>query len=79
LANATIEVQTNEDLSGFGAGERTDQNGDYFIGGIPLDMQLFPEERLGIIVLGNEWAYGTALRGISPRDSITQLAANMNW
>jgi len=52
-------------------------------GDVPLGfsaiMQLFPEERLGIIVQGNEWAYGTALRGISPRDSIAQLAANMNW
>jgi hypothetical protein len=47
--------------------------------GFSAIMQLYPEERLGVIVQGNEWAYGTALRGISPRDSIAQLAANMNW
>ena len=47
--------------------------------GFSAIMQLYPEERLGVIVHGNEWAYGTALRGISPRDSIAKLAANMNW
>jgi CubicO group peptidase (beta-lactamase class C family) len=52
-------------------------------GDVPLGfsaiMQLYPEERLGIIVHGNEWAYGTALRGVSVRDSIAQLAANIDW
>jgi len=47
--------------------------------GFSAIMQLYPEERLGVIVHGNEWAYGSAFRGISPRDSIAQLAANMNW
>jgi CubicO group peptidase (beta-lactamase class C family) len=42
-------------------------------------MQLYPEERLGVIVQGNEWAYGVAFRGTSPRDSIARLAANLDW
>ena len=42
-------------------------------------MQLYPEEELGIIVLGNEWAYGVAFRGTSIRDSIAHLAANIEW
>jgi len=47
--------------------------------GFSATMQLYPEERLGIIVHGNEWAYGVNFRGISLMDSIVQLAANMNW
>lgn len=52
-------------------------------GGVPFGfsatMQLFPEENLGIIIHGNEWAYGVAFRGTSIMDSIVQLATNMNW
>jgi len=47
--------------------------------GFSAIMQLYPDERLGVVVQGNEWSYGTSLRGISPRDSIAQLAANINW
>jgi CubicO group peptidase (beta-lactamase class C family) len=47
--------------------------------GFSATMQLYPEERLGIIVHGNEWAYGINFRGTSLMDSIVQLAANMNW
>ena len=42
-------------------------------------MQLYPEEHLGVIVQGNEWAYGVAFRGTSPRDSIAHLAASLDW
>jgi hypothetical protein len=42
-------------------------------------MQLYPEERLGVIVQGNEWAYGVAFRGTSPRDSVAHLAASLDW
>jgi CubicO group peptidase (beta-lactamase class C family) len=42
-------------------------------------MQLYPEEHLGVIVQGNEWAYGVAFRGTSPRDSVAHLAASMDW
>jgi CubicO group peptidase (beta-lactamase class C family) len=52
-------------------------------GGVPMGfsatMQLYPEEQLGIIIHGNEWAYGINFRGPSIMDSIVQLAANMNW
>jgi CubicO group peptidase (beta-lactamase class C family) len=52
-------------------------------GGVPLGfsatMQLYPEERLGIIIHGNEWAYGINFRGTSIMDYIVHLAANMNW
>lgn len=47
--------------------------------GFSATMQLYPEERLGIIVHGNEWAYGINFRGTSLMDSIVHLAANMNW
>ena len=42
-------------------------------------MQLYPEERLGVIVMGNEWAYGVAFRGTAIRDSVANLAANIDW
>jgi len=42
-------------------------------------MQLYPEEGLGVIVMGNEWAYGVAFRGIAIRDSIAHLAASIDW
>ncbi len=42
-------------------------------------MQLYPEERLGIIVQGNEWAYGVAFRGTSTRDAVAHLAARLDW
>ena len=42
-------------------------------------MQLFPEENLGVIVQGNEWAYGVSFRGTSIRDSIAALAAGLEW
>jgi CubicO group peptidase (beta-lactamase class C family) len=42
-------------------------------------MQLYPEERLGVVVMGNEWAYGVAFRGTAIRDSIAHLAASIDW
>jgi CubicO group peptidase (beta-lactamase class C family) len=42
-------------------------------------MQLYPEEGLGIIVMGNEWPYGVAFRGTAIRDCIAQVAANIDW
>jgi len=42
-------------------------------------MQLYPDEGLGVIVMGNEWAYGVAFRGTAIRDSIAHLAANTDW
>ena len=47
--------------------------------GFSNTMHLYPEERLGIIVQGNEWAYGVAFRGTSPRDAIAHLAASLDW
>jgi CubicO group peptidase (beta-lactamase class C family) len=47
--------------------------------GFSATMQLYPEERLGIIIHGNEWAYGVNFFGTSIMDSIVQLAADMNW
>ena len=47
--------------------------------GFSATMQLYPEERLGIIVHGNEWAYGINFRGTSIMDSIVQMAADMDW
>jgi CubicO group peptidase (beta-lactamase class C family) len=49
--------------------------------GFAAIMQLYPEERLGIIVLGNEFAYGAALPFSStvPRDAIAHLAAGVDW
>jgi CubicO group peptidase (beta-lactamase class C family) len=43
--------------------------------------QLYPEERLGIILLGNEFAFGAALpfTGTVPRDAIVHLAASIDW
>ncbi|HSG17038.1 MAG TPA: serine hydrolase [Anaerolineae bacterium] len=42
-------------------------------------MQLYPEEGLGVVVMGNEWPYGMALRGTAIRDSIAHVAANIDW
>jgi len=42
-------------------------------------IQLYPEERLGVIVMGNEWAYGVAFRGTAIRDSIANLAGRIDW
>ena len=42
-------------------------------------MQLYPEEGLGIIIMGNEWPYGVSFRGTAIRDSIAQVAANIDW
>jgi D-alanyl-D-alanine carboxypeptidase len=42
-------------------------------------MQLYSEEGLGVIVMGNEWAYGVAFRGTAIRDSVAHLAASMDW
>jgi CubicO group peptidase (beta-lactamase class C family) len=49
--------------------------------GFAAIMQLYPEERLGIILLGNEFAYGAAMpfTGTVPRDAIAHLAASLNW
>ncbi|MGB3712999.1 MAG: serine hydrolase domain-containing protein [Candidatus Promineifilaceae bacterium] len=49
--------------------------------GFAAIMQLYPEERLGIILLGNEFAYGAALpfSGTVPRDAIAHLAASLAW
>jgi CubicO group peptidase (beta-lactamase class C family) len=45
-------------------------------------MQLYPEERLGIVLLGNEFKYGGALPIFAPavpRDAIAHLAAGLDW
>ena len=42
-------------------------------------MQLYPQEGLGVIVMGNEWPYGVSFRGTAIRDSIAQVAANIDW
>jgi CubicO group peptidase (beta-lactamase class C family) len=49
--------------------------------GFAAIMQLYPEERLGIILLGNEFAYGAALpfSGTVPRDAIAHLTASLDW
>jgi CubicO group peptidase (beta-lactamase class C family) len=49
--------------------------------GFAAIMQPFPEERLGIVLLGNEFAYGAALpfSGTVPRDAIAHLAASLDW
>jgi CubicO group peptidase (beta-lactamase class C family) len=49
--------------------------------GFAAIMQLYPEERLGIVLLGNEFEYGAAMpfRGTVPRDVIAQLAASLDW
>ena len=49
--------------------------------GFAAIMQLYPEERLGIVLLGNEFAYGAALPigGTVPRDAIAHLAASLDW
>ncbi len=49
--------------------------------GFAVIMQLYPDERLGIVVLGNEFAYGAALpfSGTVPRDAIAHLAASLDW
>lgn len=47
--------------------------------GFSATMQLYPEEKLGIIIHGNEWAYGVNFFGTSIMDSIVLLAANMDW
>ena len=49
--------------------------------GFAAIMQLYPEERLGIVVLGNEFEYGAALpfAGTVPRDAIAHLAAGLDW
>jgi CubicO group peptidase (beta-lactamase class C family) len=49
--------------------------------GFAAIMQLYPEERLGIILLGNEFAYGAAMpfSGTVPRDAIAHLTASLDW
>lgn len=49
--------------------------------GFAAIMQLYPEEHLGIILLGNEFAYGAALpfTGTVPRDAIVHLVASLEW
>ncbi len=49
--------------------------------GFAAIMQLYPKEHLGIILLGNEFAYGAAMpfTGTVPRDAITHLAASLDW
>lgn len=42
-------------------------------------MMLYPREKLGIVVMGNEWAYGVAFRGTAIRDSIAYLASSIDW
>ena len=41
-------------------------------------VQLYPEESMGVIIHGNEWAYGTALRGVSTRDLIAQVSDSIS-
>ena len=49
--------------------------------GFAAILQLYPEENLGIILLGNEFAYGAAMpfSGTVPRDAIAHLAASLDW
>ena len=49
--------------------------------GFAVIMQAYPAERLGIVLLGNEFAYGAALpfSGTVPRDAIAHLAASLDW
>jgi CubicO group peptidase (beta-lactamase class C family) len=50
--------------------------------GFAVIMQLYPEERLGIVLFGNEFAYGGALPIFAPtvpRDVIAHLAASLDW
>jgi CubicO group peptidase (beta-lactamase class C family) len=49
--------------------------------GFAAIMQAYPVERLGIVLLGNEFAYGAALpfSGTVPRDAIAHLAASLDW
>jgi CubicO group peptidase (beta-lactamase class C family) len=49
--------------------------------GFAATMQLYPDERLGIILLGNEFAYGAALpfSGTVPREALAHLAASLDW
>jgi CubicO group peptidase (beta-lactamase class C family) len=49
--------------------------------GFAAIMQLYPDERLGIVLLGNEFAYGAAMpfSGTVPRDAIAHLAASLDW
>ena len=49
--------------------------------GFAAIMQLYPEERLGIVLLGNEFQYGATLplAGTVPRDAIAHLAASLDW
>jgi CubicO group peptidase (beta-lactamase class C family) len=47
--------------------------------GFSATMHFYPEERLGIIIHGNEWSYGVNFFGVSIMDSIVRLAANMDW
>ncbi|NIW44939.1 MAG: serine hydrolase [Gammaproteobacteria bacterium] len=47
--------------------------------GFSATMQLYPQDNLGIVIHGNEWAYGVNFFGTSIMDSIVQLAANMDW
>jgi CubicO group peptidase (beta-lactamase class C family) len=42
-------------------------------------MQLYPQEGLGVIIMGNEWPYGVSFRGTAIRDSIAQVAADIDW
>jgi hypothetical protein len=41
--------------------------------GFPNIMQLHAEEGPGVIVMGNEWAYGVAFRGTVIRDTVADL------
>jgi len=49
--------------------------------GFAAIMLLYPEEHLGIILLGNEFAYGAAMpfTGTVPRDAIAHLTASLDW
>ncbi len=49
--------------------------------GFAAIMQLYPKENLGIVLLGNEFAFGAAMpfSGTVPRDAIAHLAASLDW
>jgi len=49
--------------------------------GFAAIMQLYPEERLGIVLLGNEFEFGAAMpfKGTVPRDAIAHLAGSLDW
>jgi len=47
--------------------------------GFSAGMRVYPERNLGIMVMGNDWAYGISLRGKSVKDTILNIVAGLDW